>query len=280
MLEDTPGWQAYATVLKGMYAVHPVNISVAGTKQTIAPIDPEVLHICHRAFYSPSNLLLVVCGRYDFDRVTELAQRITPETSAPTAIRHYGTEPEQVVQSYTEKHMAVSRPMFMLGCKDTVPEQQYQRQLIGELAADCVAGRSAPLYRELEEAGLIDQTFGTDYFTFAQGACAFFCGDSRDPQTVREKIGEELRRIARDGLDEAVFLRMKKAAYGSYIRALNDPSMVCRLHTEAFFSGGTCFDFAQTFADITKEQVEQRIAHWAQDGMTSLTVIAPKKEEV
>ena len=76
MLEDTPGWSAYVGVLQALYAVHPVRISVAGSKQSIAPIDPDVLRLCHRGFYSPKNLVLVVCGQYAFDGVVELAQRI------------------------------------------------------------------------------------------------------------------------------------------------------------------------------------------------------------
>ena len=279
MLEDTPGWQAYVSVLQGLYAEHPVNISVAGSKETIASIDPAVLNVCHRAFYAPSNLALVICGQYDFDRVVQMAQRITPKTSAPIVSRDYGNELEQAAVSYVEKTMAVSRPLFMLGCKDSVPEQPYMRQLIGELASECVCGRSTRLHHELEQAGLIDATFDTDYFTFAQGACAIFSGESNDPQAVRQAIETELHRIVRDGLDENVFVRMKKAIYGSYIRRTNDPSEVCRMQTEAVFSGANCFDFAEVFKNITKKDIEQRICHWAQDGMTSLAVIAPRKEE-
>ena len=80
MLEDTPGWSAYVGVLQALYAVHPVRISVAGSKQSIAPLDPDVLRLCHRGFYSPKNLVLVVCGQYAFDRVVELAQRIMRRT--------------------------------------------------------------------------------------------------------------------------------------------------------------------------------------------------------
>lgn len=109
MLEDTPGWSAYVGVLQALYAVHPVRISVAGSKQSIAPIDPDVLRLCHRGFYSPKNLVLVVCGQYAFDRVVELAQRITPAEAAEIASRTYGVEPEAVAQPRWERKMAVSR---------------------------------------------------------------------------------------------------------------------------------------------------------------------------
>lgn len=278
MLDDRPSWQAYVGILEGLYAVHPVRISVAGSKQTIAPIDPEVLQICHRGFYSPANLALIVCGQYEFDRVAELAERITPRKAAHIAARDYGQEPEQAAMPYVEKQMAVSRPLFMLGCKDSIPEHTYQAQLIGELAADYVCGKSTVLYDNLYQKGLLDRTFDPDYFTFSGGACAIFSGESDDPQAVREAIEQELHRIAAEGLDDAVFRRVKKAAYGKYIRRSNDASEVCRMQAEACFSGAQCFDFAKILKDIQPEEVLQHIRHWAQDGMTSLAVVMPKKE--
>lgn len=278
MLDDRPSWQAYVGILEGLYAVHPVRISVAGSKQTIAPIDPEVLQICHRGFYSPANLALIVCGQYEFDRVAELAERITPRKAAHIAARDYGREPEQAAMPYVEKQMAVSRPLFMLGCKDSIPEHTYQAQLIGELAADYVCGKSTVLYDNLYQKGLLDRTFDPDYFTFSGGACAIFSGESDDPQAVREAIEQELHRIAAEGLDDAVFRRVKKAAYGKYIRRSNDASEVCRMQAEACFSGAQCFDFAKILKDIQPEEVLQHIRHWAQDGMTSLAVVMPKKE--
>lgn len=169
--------------------------------------------------------------------------------------------------------------MFILGCKDTVPEQPYARQLIGELAATCVCGKSAPLYERLYRDGLIDRTFDPDYFTFPDGACAMFSGESRDPQAVRAALEAEMRRIADGGLEDAVFTRMKKAAYGKYIRRTNDPAEVCRMQAEACFSGASCFDFAEVFHSVTKQDIVRRIRQWSADGMTSLAVIAPQRED-
>ncbi len=278
MLEDTPGWAAYVGVLQALYAVHPVRISVAGSKQTIAPIDPAILHLCHRGFYSPKNLALVVCGQYDFDRVVELAQRITPADAAEIAARSYGEEPETVAQPYWERKMAVSRPIFMLGCKDDVPDDMYRQQLVGELAAQCVCGKSTVLYDTLYQRGLVDRTFDPDYFTFAGGACALFSGETSDPDAVREALEREMQRIADEGIDEAVFRRTKKALYGKYIRRSSDASGVCRMQVEAVFSGAMAFDFAEVFQSITQAEIVQRVQAWVKPNRTAMAVIVPQKE--
>ena len=278
MLEDTPGWSAYVGVLQALYAVHPVRISVAGSKQSIAPLDPDVLRLCHRGFYSPKNLVLVVCGQYAFDRVVELAQRITPAEAAEIASRTYGVEPEAVAQPRWERKMAVSRPMFMVGCKDQAPRDMYRQQLVGELAAQCIGGKSTVLYDTLYKRGLADRTFDPDYFTFAGGACALFSGESSEPDAVREALEQEIQRVAAEGLDEAVFRRSKKALYGKYIRRSSDASGVCRMQAEAVFSGAMAFDFAEVFQNITKQEVAARVQAWAQPNRMAMAVVAPQTE--
>ncbi|MDO5548553.1 MAG: pitrilysin family protein [Eubacteriales bacterium] len=275
MLDDTPSWQAYVGVLQGLYADHPVRISIAGSKESIAPIDPALLQLCHRAFYSPSNLALVVCGTCDFDRVCDLAQRITPKESARIASRAYGKEIPEAARAVQVRQMAVSRPTYMLGFKDTVPEQPYSRQIVGELAVRCVCCESAPLYERLYQQQLIDQSFGVDYFTFPEGACAFYDGESRDPQAVRDAILEEIRSIAQHGVDPALFERARRQLLGLKLRSADDPSSICRMQAEACFDGASCFDFYEILTKVTPEQVEERIREWAKPNRASLMVVEP-----
>ena len=115
MLDDTPSWQAYVGVLQGLYGTHTVRISIAGSKESIAPIDPELLNTCHHAFYSPSNLALIICGTCDFETVCRMAEEITPKHSTQIASRNYGEEEPEAAMAYQTKYMAVSRPLYMLG---------------------------------------------------------------------------------------------------------------------------------------------------------------------
>lgn len=277
MLDDTPGWQAYVGVLQGMYANHTVNISIAGSKETIAPIDPELLSICHRGFYSPSNLALVVCGTCDFDKVCEMAERITPKQSAKIASRYYGEENEQVAKPYQARQMAVSRPLYMLGFKDTVAEDRYFRQLLGELAVRCVCGESTPLYEELYQRNLIDSTFDPDYFTFPGGACSLFSGETSDPNAVSDAIIKEVRRLAENGIDDDIYERAWRQLMGLRLRGTDDPANVCRQQIEACFAGADCFDFHELMLKMSKSDAENMIREWAKENRHSLMVIMPQE---
>ncbi|MGN1015287.1 MAG: EF-P 5-aminopentanol modification-associated protein YfmH [Butyricicoccus sp.] len=279
MLDDTPSWQAYVGVLQGLYANHTVRISIAGSKQTIAPIDPALLNLCHRAFYSPSNLALVICGTCDFDRVCAMAERLTPKQSAQIASRSYGEEGERAAAAKQVRNMAVSRPLYMLGLKDTPAEDLLYRQLVGELAVRCVCSDSAPVYEELYQRQLIDRTFDPDYFTFPQGACALFNGETSDPDAVCGVLMREIRKNAEQGVDEALFERIRRQMLGLKLRATDDPASVCRMQADAVFAGRSCFDFYEILHTVKPEDVNQRYREWAKDGRSAQMTILPMEQE-
>lgn len=275
MLDDTPSWQAYVGVLQGLYAQHTVRISIAGSAQTIAPIDPELLTLCHRAFYSPSNLALIICGTCDFDRVCRMAEEMTPKQATTIASRFYGHEVPEAAVPRQEKHMAVSRPTFIWGIKDVVEADSARQQLMGELAALCVCSESTPLYETLARRQLIDRSFDPDYYTFPQGACAMFSGESDKPDAVAKALLQEIRRSAEAGIASDIFERARRQLLGLKLRATDDPASVCRMQAEACFHGTSCFDFYDILQDVSVEDVNQRLREWASPGRHSLMVISP-----
>lgn len=276
MLEDTPGWQTYVGVMQALYAQHPTRISIAGSCESIEPITPDMLSLCHRAFYSPKNMVLVVCGEFDFDAVIALAETLTPTLAAEIARRDYGAEPEQAAQPELVHKMAVSRPMFGLGFKDEPGEDFYFQQRCGEIAVQCLCGASTQVYDALYQQGLIDRSFDPDYTVFRGGACALITGESGDPRAVRQALETELARLARQGVDEALFSRVKKAWYGRLVRWTEDPAQLCRMQVEACFDGGCVFDFADALHRMTVEDVNQRLRVWASPGRSGMAIIEPR----
>lgn len=279
MMEDTPFWQAYVGLYEGMYHEHPVRASIAGSVDSIARITPELLHQCHKAFYSPANMALVVCGTADFDTVVDIAARYSPAESVRVASRSYGTRQDTVCSSEVTRQMEVSQPHFMLGFKD-VParagESLLRRQLLGELCCRILAGETAPLYAALYDARLINRQFSGNYNIHPEAACALFGGDSHDPQAVRERIEAEVRRLAAEGISKAFFDRLKRAAYGMTLRVLDQPDGICRAQCEAAFYGEDFPSFADLYDTITSEDVQEMLARWAQPARSTMSVIAPR----
>ena len=69
MNEDAPDSAVFENLARSMYRRHPIRVPILGTCDTIRDITPQVLELCHRAFYTPGNMMLCVVGDVDPERV-------------------------------------------------------------------------------------------------------------------------------------------------------------------------------------------------------------------
>ena len=87
MIEDNPDWQLYTRMMQALYQKSTARTSIAGTVESISHITAETLYDCHKAFYTPSNMILTVVGNVDPIHVADLARRILPREGGPVIPR-------------------------------------------------------------------------------------------------------------------------------------------------------------------------------------------------
>ncbi|MCI8870273.1 MAG: insulinase family protein [Lawsonibacter sp.] len=282
MIEDNPDWRVYTNLMAGLYASHPVRVSVAGSVESISHITPDTLYACHRAFYVPCNMALCVAGNVDPEQVCRLAREVLPKAPGSAAGRDYGPpEPEEAARPLVEQRMEVSTPIFQLGFKGQAAprgEETLRRQLLGELALEALLGSSSPLYARLYAQGLINAGFSYGYES--NPGCAFLCagGESRDPAAVRDAVLAEGERIAREGVDPRLWSRLKKACYGGRVRALNSFEHLCVEQAQAHFAGFDFLAFPRVFEPLSEEDAREMIQGWVRPERACLSVILPREE--
>ena len=280
MIEDNPNWQVYMRLMEALYGNHPIRNSVAGTQESIAKITAETLYACHDAFYNPGNMVLCVAGNVDPLRVCEIAREILPAGGGSAIPRDYGpAEGERVHQREREYDMEVATPLFQLGVKVTPSGDgaaRLRQKLLGELLCEAWLGTSSPIYARLYAEGLINSSFGYGYEDEAGIAFLIAGGESRDPAAVREALLEEAERIGREGLDEALFRRLLKAAYGNQVRGLNSFEHLCVEQARGYFAGEEVWTFPELYTALKKEDVEAAIRNWILPERIALSVIRPK----
>ena len=258
MIEDNPDWQLYTRMMQALYHNSTARTSIAGTVESISHITAKTLYDCHRAFYTPSNMVLTVVGDVDPIHVSDLARRVLPKLSGPEIPRDYGDEPATVATPETSMVMEVSSPQFLTGfkCRPAEDGEEYLRTaVLGEMANDILLGDSSPLYLRLYEQGLINSSFGGAFEMMPQVAYLYAGGDSKDARAVAEEIEKEARRLVREGIDEAFYQRVKKAAFGSSLRGFNSFESIAVSLTEGYFHHYDPFRFPQVFDTIEKEDI-------------------------
>ena len=279
MIEDNPDWQIYTRMMQSLYASSTARTSIAGTVESISHITAKTLYDCHKAFYTPSNMILTVVGNVDPVRVVELARRVLPKEGGPEIPRDYGQEGEAVAQKRTSLAMEVSCPQFLTGfkCRPVEDGESYLRMAaIGEMACDILLGDSSPLYLRLYDQGLINTSFGGAYEMMPGVAYLYAGGDSKDAPAVMDAICAEAERLGREGVDEAFYERIKRAAFGSSLRGLNSFENIAVSLTEGDFHGYDPFRFPQVFDSITKEDIETFLRENITPERAVLSEIVPK----
>lgn len=278
MIEDNPEWQVYKQLMQSLYHTSPARTPVAGSVESIRKITAQTLYDCHRAFYTPANMCLVVVGDVEPQQVLDIARRVLPKDSGELIERDYGAEePTEAARAYAEERMEVSMPSFLVGFKCPPQhggEEQHRFAAIGELACDVLMGES-----RLYSQGLINGSFGAAFDIMPGAAYAYAGGDSKDPKAVAEAILAEAQRLVREGVDEDYYKRIVNANFGAALRELNSFESIAVSMAEGRFQGYDPYRFPEIYDSITAAEVLAFLRENVTRSHMALSVIAPKEEE-
>ncbi|MEE1075259.1 MAG: pitrilysin family protein, partial [Acutalibacteraceae bacterium] len=279
MYDDSPGWRVMFNMLMAMYHNHPVRIDIAGTVESIAQIDHNLLYKCYNTFYNPANMFICIAGNVDTEQVLkQIKEGINPVE--PVEITRIGSdEPEGIVKPLVEQSLEVAQPMFCFGYKETVskPECTVKEKICTALLLEIIAGDASPLYKELTDEGLINDEFSTEHFC-GHGYSAFiFEGESKNPKLVAEKIRNEIERLKTEGIDKKLFSAIRCGMYGNAIRLFDSVEGIAMQMVDCAMLDSGLFDDVKYLKSVTADDVYKRLLKFEQDKAV-LSVINPVEE--
>ncbi len=282
MYEDEPGWQGYFSMVQGLYQDHPIRRDIAGTVEDIYSLTPELLMDCYNAFYHPSNLVFAVVGDLPKERVLSIVERHFGGNNDYSVGKLPINEPDAAGSRYVEKQMLVSRPIFHLGFKDNNTEiQGYElskKEMETEILIEYLFGKSSPFFKELYEAGKINNEFDcwydlSDYFSFC-----VINGESDYPRDVETAAWKHIENIAKDGIDNERFLEIRNGLYGALVMDTEQSyGMVNRLIGN-YLNGTEAFYGIDVLKNITADDILKRAECLFDKERSCLSVIHPTKE--
>lgn len=280
---DAPDSVIFDRLMEILYAKHPIRVPILGTSETIREITPEILELCHRAFYAPGNMLLCVIGDVEPEAVKTAAMDILGKENRPVGEKLRDWDEEMTpAEALTECEMEVAMPTFTLAYKCEpagTGDAAIRAEMVADLAAEALMGESSGLYLRLYEEGLIDSSFAGGYEAIDGCAMLSISGDSDDPQAVREAIEAEARRMVHCGIEDSDFLRLKRSALGRRIRDLDSFDGTAFRICAYRFSGFDYFRFPELYREIRKEELIEFIDRAVQPERCAVSVIYPVGEE-
>lgn len=277
MYDDNAGWRVFFNMLQGMYHNHPVKIDIAGTVESIAQINADLLYKCYYTFYNLNNMVLSVAGNVDEDRVLEICDKFLKQGGNPELETAFEDEPETVCKNEVVQKLEISMPMFNIGFK-AKPEKgldALRAEIETNFVLSLLADESSALYKRLYDEGLINSSFSSEVFSGDGYCCSIFGGESRNPRLVRDKIIEEIERCKKEGFDESRFNNIKKAYYGALIRDLNDAEAIATNMLNAGMEKLSAFDAIETVAAVTFEDMAKRLEKQFDTKNVTISIIEP-----
>ena len=269
---DNPDSACFRNLMTAMYREHPIRVEILGGCEDIRQITPELLHQCHRAFYTPGNMMLCVVGDVDADRVAEIALEILGSEKRPVGEKLRPWQEDMTVAvPFCRDAMEVAMPTG-------AGEGAIRQEIIGDLAAEALFGESSALYLKLYEEGIIDSSFGGGFETIDGMAMLLCSGDSDDPETVRAEVLAAAAAIHRDGIDEAAFQRMKRSAFGRRVRDLDSFDSTCFRLCAYKMTDFDYFEFPRVYHSVQIPEIQEFLRRVVRRERSALSVIDPVKE--
>lgn len=280
MFLDDADWRVMFNLLAALYEKNPVRIDIAGTVESIAQIDADLLYRCYHTFYNLNNMALVIAGNFSKEDVLEVADAVLTPAKPITIQRKVPEESSGVYKQYTEQTLAVAQPLFQIGFKHQVEDIKTEllETVANEVALEILVGRSSPLYRTLYDEGLINASFYPGVNTGRGFNVSYLSGESRNPKKVYDEIIRELTRIQTEGFKEEDFTRAKKAAYGNYVGRYGNVSSAASMLLASHFAGLEGFDIVEAAANLTRQQVEAAFVKTLDPTLSALSVINPPEK--
>lgn len=276
MYQDLPDWQVMFNMLKALYSNHPVRIDIAGTQDSIAKIDADLLYRLYENFYNPGNMVLSVVGNIDYKKIGEIVEKNIKKTNGAACERKFEKENPVPVQNYIEEKLSVAQKQFMLGFKEDISEPllSLEDEIASQIMLEAVSGKASPLFKKLLDEELIDMGFGSELFNGFGFSCVMLGGTSKDPERAAAIIKEEFARLSKEGIDPAAFERAKRKFYGRTVMGYNDIDDTANLLMNLYFNNCEPFAEIEACKSVTLEKAQARLAK-IKDEYSALSVISP-----
>lgn len=280
MYDDYPTWKVYMNAMECLYHNNPVKLDIAGTIESITPITKETLYDCYNTFYTPSNMLMVITGDFEPEKlIQEIKNRIVKKENKGEIKRIYPEEPEEINKEKIEAVMDVNNPLFVIAIKDKTLEnetEQVKKHIAIEILLNIIVGKSSKLYKELYETGIVMAPLDLDYEFSKQYAHIAISGQSNEPERVMKELKKEIEKLKKEGLEKQQFERIKKKIYGDYVTEYNDISGVARMLMADYFKGINSFEYIENHKQVTKEYAEKILREIFDENKMVISIVKGK----
>ncbi len=196
LYKDRPQFFLFEHASRDYYGDHPAGNSVLGSNESISDLDRDEMQAYFDRRYSPSNMVLVASGAFDWDRFVGQAGKECGgwrNFKTDRFCKSFRRDPIQKV--YRKKNITQAHMVFLGEGASAQAEERYAFSVLAMILGDSTGSR---LYWELIDSGLADSA-GADNDE-RDGTGAFSVYASTEPERL-DRVAEIIRRVLDGALD-------------------------------------------------------------------------------
>lgn len=253
MTNDNPEWRVFFNMLRAMYHAHPVKIDIAGTVESIAKIDADLLYKCYDTFYNLNNMVLSIAGNISADKVLEICDEYLKPCTDKGLESVFPPEPDEIVEAETREKQPVGASIFNLGykCAPRSGIDRLKAVSAASIVSSLLTDPALPMCERLLKDEVINSTFNCEVFYGDGYFTLIFSGEAEKPELIREAVFAEIDRLIAEGVNEKDFQRVNKSAYGVMVRELNNVEAVASLMLNAYMENVSPYDSISIMSELT-----------------------------
>ena len=249
MYDNEPEWKLYLNAMKCLYKNNPITLDVAGSKESISHITKEILYSCYNTFYHPSNMVMIISGDFEPEKIIEeVKKRLLKKEKMGKIERIYPPFENDINQKKIVETMNINMPLYMIGYRDFMQsESAVKKDVALKLIFDSLLGKCSDKYQELYEKGLIMDEMDDDYEFSDIYAHEIISGESKNVDEVYEEVTNTLEN---GNVTEDVLSRSKKRLYGEIVSRFDDVEQIGRTFLQNEIKGINSFEYIDVLDKI------------------------------
>ncbi len=221
MNEDDPSDVVFENFTTAVFAGHPLEQPVLGTRESIRAMTRDDIHGYWKRRYGAGSLVIAAAGSVDHDSVVEMVAERFGDWSGDGVDHHFSPTTVVSVVSLTRReteqaHLVLGGPGL-----ERSDERRWAFEVLNHVMG---SGMSSRLFREVrEERGLAYAVYGFKLAYADNGAWGVHVGTTpNQTDTALTVIRDELAKVVEEGITAEELERAKGSMRGGLALSLED----------------------------------------------------------
>jgi len=219
MCNDRPSDILYEEIRKNAFFNNNFKESIIGTVEEINSIDKDMLYTCYNTFYHPSNMILVVTGNFDKDKVLETIRENQNkkdfEEAKKVKIKEI-KEPDKIVKKESIINLNTDIPKVAYNIKlpfnKKIDKRKYSLYLY--MIFSCLFDDTSEFDERLKNENIITNTVYFNLLNCDTHILVSLINETNKYKELLEEIKDNLKNIT---ISEEDFERKKKVLISNEI---------------------------------------------------------------